>query len=142
MIHIASIQRDLLALLDALRLDQAHRCGGPLRLTALPTGARISGCEVRVANFPAGLGAMLTIAGAGARHMTITLEYAEGIVGSRTEGNRMVGDRPAHLDPQLGQLELLGVPKGHLIATFAWPSRGFSEADAVTVLGGRGSPPT
>ncbi|MFI9640957.1 sigma factor [Micromonospora sp. NPDC051925] len=40
------------------------------------------------------------------------------------------------LYPQLGQLELLGLEKAHLTASYGWPSRGFTEADAATVLGG------
>ncbi|MEU4770722.1 hypothetical protein [Micromonospora sp. NPDC023644] len=120
----------------ALRLDEARRCATPARLTTLPTGARVSGCTVDVAAFPEAVTASLQVEGTGGKQMKIAFQYAHSIEAGRTIGNRTIGGRSAYLYPQGGQLELLGIPKAHLIANFGWPYEGFTEADAAVVLGG------
>ncbi|MCX5067263.1 hypothetical protein OOJ91_15575 [Micromonospora lupini] len=132
---IADGERELLEVAGALRLDQARRCGGPLRLTTLPAGAEVTRCEVTVAPFPAAFGVVLMVTRGAEAHVTVEVQYAVGIAGNRTEGNRTIGGRPAYRDP-LGVLELLGFPKAHLTANLGFPSRGFTEEDAVTILGG------
>lgn len=80
---------------NALRFDAAYRCGGPLRLSALPEGARITNCGVWVERFPAGFNVSLVVIGNGDKLLKVDLQYAKSIVGARTDGNRMIGDRPA-----------------------------------------------
>ncbi|MEU4334681.1 hypothetical protein AB0F59_08650 [Micromonospora lupini] len=133
---IADDERELFEVAGALRLDQAHRCGGPLRLTTLPAGAQVTRCEVTVAPFPAAFGVQLTVTGSSPGGIQVELQYAIGISGGRTLGNREVSGKPAHIDRQSGELELLGFPKAHLTANFGWPAQGYTEADAATVLGG------
>lgn len=55
---------------------------------------------------------------------------------STTESNRVVGGRPAYLYPDGKKLELLGFPKAHLTVDLGWLVKGFTEADATTVLAG------
>ncbi|MER7335492.1 MULTISPECIES: hypothetical protein [unclassified Micromonospora] len=121
---------------SALRLDAAHRCASPLRLGALPSDARLSGCEVNAIGFPDSLDVLLLVTRPGERRMQVRLEYYREISGRRTEGNRTIGGRAAYLYPKGDELELLGFPKAHLTARFGWPLHGFTEADAAVVLGG------
>ncbi|MFI1193455.1 hypothetical protein ACH4T9_09355 [Micromonospora sp. NPDC020750] len=132
----AQNHQDLLDVAAALRLDRAYRCAAPVRLAALPEGARVVGCEVNLANFPATFTASLVLAGGQGGRMRVELGYDNDSAGTRTKGNRTIGDRPAYLSPQGDQLELLGLPKGHLVASFGGSYRGFTEADAAKVLGG------
>ncbi|MEV0724035.1 hypothetical protein AB0I37_14790 [Micromonospora purpureochromogenes] len=120
----------------ALRMDQAHRCATPLRLTMLPANAFLSRCAVNVVDFPDSLDVTLTIVALGPKLMEVRLERHSEIAGGRATGNRMIGGRAAYLYPGGEQLELLGIPKAHLVARFGWPQQGFTEADAATVLGG------
>ena len=120
----------------AVRFDEARRCTGPLRLTAMPKGASVGGCSVDVGSFPGGLSVTFWIYGPRPATMSVTLEYAAQIAGIPTDGNRTVNGRTAYASPQGDRLELLGFPKAHLIATYGWPMRGFTEADAATVLAG------
>ncbi|SCG58738.1 hypothetical protein [Micromonospora inositola] len=120
----------------ALRWDEARRCVAPLRLTDLPPGATIGGCTVNVAGFPGGIDVELTLRRGESSTMWVRLQYAVAIAGSRTDGNRTVDGRPAYLYPDGDKLELLGIPKTHLIADFRWPGKGFTETDAATVLAG------
>ncbi|MET8043086.1 hypothetical protein ABZU25_19760 [Micromonospora sp. NPDC005215] len=129
-------ERALFDVAAALRLDQAHRCGGPLRLTALPVGTQLIRCEMTVAPFPAAFGVVMTVSGSTPDAIQVQLQYAASIAGIRTEGNRTIGGRPAYFDRQSGALELLGFPKAHLTAGSAQPGRGHDEEDAATVLGG------
>ncbi|MGC5020468.1 hypothetical protein [Micromonospora sp. DT47] len=127
---------ELLVAADLLRWDQARRCAAPLRLTALPPGATLAGCRVDLGAFPQALSATMTLTRTGERWMSVGLQYAQGVAGGRTEGNRTIGGRAAYLYPKGDQLELLGFPKAHLIADFGWPTVGFTEADATALLAG------
>ncbi|MGV9215433.1 hypothetical protein ACTFTM_26560 [Micromonospora sp. RB23] len=133
---IGDDQQDLFDVAAALRLDQAHHCGGPLRLTGLPPGTRVTRCDVTVAPFPAAFGVQMMVSGSKPGGIQVELQYARGIASSRTDGNRMIGDKPANIDLRSGELELLGFPKAHLTANFGWPAQGYTEQDAATVLGG------
>lgn len=108
----------LRAAVAALRLDEAHRCASPLRLTTLPPDSRLDSCQVDVAEFPAMLDVLLVVTGSADRRLEVQLEYRSGIVGRRTEGNRTINGRAAYLYPQLSRLELLGLEKAHLTALF------------------------
>lgn len=121
---------------DALRWDEARRCEAPLQLTTLPKDAMVIGCRVDVSGFPNGFTTELAIARGESAVMYVRLVYGAQIAGSRSDGNRTIGGRPAYLDPKGEQLELLGIPKAHLIADFGWPADGFTEADAETLLAG------
>ncbi|SCL65423.1 hypothetical protein [Micromonospora peucetia] len=120
----------------ALRLGEARRCVAPVRLTALPGGARLKRCTVDAGAFPAALNMSLMVAGAGEALIHVAFDYARSIATDRTSGNLTIDGRPAYRYPQGGQLELLGIPKAHLIANFGWPYEGFTEADAAVLLGG------
>ncbi|MEV0806117.1 hypothetical protein [Micromonospora sp. NPDC050200] len=133
---VAPDDRDLRTAVAALRLDEAYRCAAPLRLTALPAGARLGRCAVTVINFPDSLDVQFTVLGSKEERLDVRLEYRSEIAGSRTEGNRTIGGRPAYRYPRGDKLELLGIPKAHLTVWFGWPHQGFTEADAATVLAG------
>lgn len=121
---------------DALRWDEARRCAAPLRLHTLPPGATVGGCSVDVSAFPGTINAGLTLYRGRSATMSVRLQYAAQLAGVRADSNRTVGSRQAYLYPDGGKLELLGIPKAHLIADFGWPAQGFTEADAATVLAG------
>ncbi|WP_446216637.1 hypothetical protein [Micromonospora sp. IBHARD004] len=120
----------------ALRWDESRRCAAPLRLDALPIDTTVGGCSVDVSAFPGAINVELTLYRGRSATMFLRLQYAVAIAGSRTDGNRTVDGRPAYLYPDGGKLELLGIPKAHLIADFGWPGKGFTETDAATVLAG------
>ncbi|MEU4529564.1 hypothetical protein AB0F49_15150 [Micromonospora ureilytica] len=130
---VADDDRDLFDVAAALRLDQAHRCGGPLRLTALPAGTQLRRCEMTVAPFPAAFGVQMMVSGNDLGAIQVELQYAASIVGSRSEGNRTIGGRAAYRAGG-AELELLGFPKAHLTAI--WMGQGYGEEAAATVLGG------
>ncbi|MEU9508339.1 hypothetical protein AB0D32_18920 [Micromonospora sp. NPDC048170] len=132
----AATAREIDVAVDALRLDDARRCDGPVRLTTLPTGARLTGCRIDADSFPDTLRVSLRVAATEQRQMTVSFEYASSIASSRAEGNRTIAGRPAYRYPQGEQLELLGFPEAHLVADFGWPFGGFTEQDAALVLGG------
>lgn len=133
---IAQDQQDLAAVAAGLRLDRAYHCGGPLRLTALPTGARVTNCEVSVERLPAGLDVLLTIGRPTVSGLRVGLGYSVAIAEERTKGNRTIAGKPAYRTPQGDTLELLGFPKALLSAEFGLPFQGFTEEDAATVLAG------
>ncbi|MEU4714782.1 hypothetical protein AB0F73_14135 [Micromonospora purpureochromogenes] len=120
----------------ALRMDLAHRCPAPLRLTTLPADAFLTRCAVNVVNFPDSLDVTLTVGAPGEKLMDVRLERHSEFGEGRATGNRTIGGRPAYLHPRGEELELLGIPKAHLTARFGRPGQGFTESDAVTVLGG------
>ncbi|MEU4553407.1 hypothetical protein [Micromonospora violae] len=121
---------------EALRLDQAYGCTGPLRLTALPAGAQLTRCSTVVGTFPAAYAVMLAVIDED-RDMGITVElqYAGTTVTDKPPANRTVDGRPAHFDPAGARLELLDIPRAQLFATFNY-ERSLGEAQAATVLGG------
>ncbi|MFG2169655.1 hypothetical protein [Micromonospora chersina] len=121
---------------DALRWNQARRCAGPLRLTTLPPGATVVNCAVDVSAFPGGLNARFVLVRGEDATMRLTFDHASQLAGGRTEGNRTVGGRSAYLYPDGTRLEVLGIPKSHLIATFGGLDKGFTEADATVLLAG------
>ncbi|MEU7846548.1 hypothetical protein AB0B74_11320 [Micromonospora parva] len=133
---VAPTAAALQAARSALRLDVAHRCSAPVRLTAMPAGAWPAGCEVTVANFPAALDVSLVVNGSGFRSMEVRLQYARSIAGARTESNATAAGRRVYRYPKGEMMELLGIPKAHLTAGWGWPNEGFTEDDATTVLGG------
>ncbi|PWU44791.1 hypothetical protein DLJ46_24210 [Micromonospora globispora] len=120
----------------AVRFDQARRCAAPVRLTSLPEGVRLGGCSVDVTSFPATVNVDLMLYRGSTGTMSVRYRYANQIAGLRSDSNRTVGGRPAYRYPQEDTLELLGIPKTHLTAEFGWPGKGFTEADATTVLAG------
>ncbi|MFE0530684.1 hypothetical protein ACFW0V_24120 [Micromonospora parva] len=133
---VAPTDAALQAARSALRLDVAHRCSAPVRLTAMPAGAWNAGCEVSVANLPTALDVSLVVNGSGFRSMEVRLRYPHGIVGDRPEPNATAGGRPVHVSAQGETMELLDVPKAQVTAGWGRPNEGFTEEDAATVLGG------
>ncbi|WP_327041805.1 hypothetical protein OG400_00920 [Micromonospora ureilytica] len=121
---------------SALRLDVAHRCSAPMRLTALPAGAWSAGCEVTVTDLPDALDVSLIVDGRGQRSMEVRLQYPHSIVGDRQEPNATAGGRPVYVYPQGEKMELLDIAKAQVTAGWGLPHRGFTEEDAATVLGG------
>ncbi|MCZ7435737.1 hypothetical protein O7598_04965 [Micromonospora sp. WMMC241] len=126
---------------EVLRFDTARRCAGPVRLTDLPAGARVVGCDVDVSSFPGLVTANLTVNRDRTHYMWLRYRYASHVAGSRTEGNRTIAGRPAYLSPDGTTLELLGQPKVDLVAQLRWAADGtgppgFTEAEAGTLLGG------
>ncbi|MEU5938747.1 hypothetical protein ABZ807_06085 [Micromonospora sp. NPDC047548] len=126
----------LVKAVEAIRWNEARRCAAPLRLSTLPEGATVSACSVDVTAFPKGLKVELTLYREPSATMWVKLLYGAQVAGSTTESNRVVGGRPGYLYPDGTKLELLGFPKAHLTADFGWPEKGFTEADATTVLAG------
>ncbi|WP_420115719.1 hypothetical protein [Micromonospora sp.] len=128
--------RDLRTVAQALRLDEAYRCATPLRLTALPPDARLARCAVNLVDLPDSVDVLLTVLRGEDQRLDVRLEYHAEFVGRRTEGNRTIGDRAGYLHPRGDELELLGLTGARLAVRFGPPRRGFTEADAATVLGG------
>ncbi|AXO36395.1 hypothetical protein [Micromonospora sp. B006] len=128
----------------AIRWNEARRCDAPLRLGAVPQDARVATCEVEASAFPGGLTVVLTLVRSPAATMEVRLVYGAQIARDVTRADRTVGGRPAYLYPDGHQLELLGIPKAHLTATFGWqwpedPPKGqidFTETEAASVLAG------
>ncbi|WBC17674.1 hypothetical protein O7600_12980 [Micromonospora sp. WMMA1998] len=129
---------------EAIRWNEARRCDAPLRLGAVPSNAQVATCAVDADGFPGGLTVELTIVRAPTATMNVRLVHGAQIARDVTSGNRTVDGRPAHLSAEGHQLELLGIPKAHLTATFGWmwqnpPPAGqvdFTEAEAASVLAG------
>ncbi|MBY8873373.1 hypothetical protein K7640_16180 [Micromonospora sp. PLK6-60] len=134
---------------QALRLDEARRCGGPVRLTRLPDGAGLSSCQVDASRFPKLVTVNVNVTRPGDRWMRLSYRYAVEAGGAPRAGNTEIDGRPAYLvpgpaaspvdgDPQRtgGELELLGLAKTRLEANWGWPTYGFDERDARVLLGG------
>ncbi|MFI7209747.1 hypothetical protein ACIBP4_07870 [Micromonospora maritima] len=129
---------------DAIRWNEARRCDAPLRLGAVPPDARVATCAVDVGAFPGGLTVELTVVRSPTATLSVQLVHGTQIARDVTSGNRTVDGRPAHLSADGHQLELLGIPKAHLTATFGWlwpnePPAGqvdFTETEAASVLAG------
>ncbi|MBU8856750.1 MULTISPECIES: hypothetical protein [unclassified Micromonospora] len=142
---LGSDQATLKRAVDAVRWDEARRCGGPVRLTTLPANAAVTGCSVDAAAFPKGLTAQLTVFRAPSSTMWMRLIHGPDTAGDTGRGsNRDLEGRPGFLYPDGTRLELLGLPQGRLTVDFAWPFPGdrpagqvdFTETDAATVLAG------
>ncbi|MGQ5262813.1 hypothetical protein ACTWLT_18905 [Micromonospora sp. ZYX-F-536] len=125
----------------ALRWDEATRCAAPLRLDALPAGAKVMNCSVDVASYPRLVTAQFTVQRADTETMWVRYRYASQ-AGTRTETNRTVAGRPAFLSAKGMKLELTGIPGTTMAVDFGWPWDGqipsaiFTEADATTLLAG------
>ncbi|MDG4805897.1 hypothetical protein O7634_03905 [Micromonospora sp. WMMD1120] len=117
---------------EALRLDRAYRCAGPVRLTTLPVGARVVSCGMVVSTFPAAYAVLLNASDDRGRGMSVELQYAATAV-TGGAANRTIGDRPAHYDPGSARLELLDIPQARLLAALA-AEQPFSEAEGGSVL--------
>ncbi|SCE93555.1 hypothetical protein [Micromonospora chokoriensis] len=121
----------------ALRLDQAYRCAGPVRLTDLPTGAETFACSSFVGTFPAAYAVVLRVTDNQLRGMSVEFQYAGTALTAKPPANRSIGGRPAYYDPSFdpsgARLELLDIPQAQLFAAFNH-ERSFSEAEATTVL--------
>ncbi|MET8466586.1 hypothetical protein [Micromonospora zamorensis] len=134
---VAKDQSDLFDVAAALRLDQAYRCGGPMRLTALPPGTQITACEAWVGEIPARLSVALMVARGSEPGIRVDLGHTIGVAASRKKGNRTIGGKPIYRSPQGDYLELLSLSEAsHLSVDFGWPAQGYTEEDAATVLGG------
>ncbi|MFF5175002.1 hypothetical protein ACFY3U_20520 [Micromonospora sp. NPDC000089] len=122
----------------ALRLTEARRCGGPLQLSSMPAGARLHACSVDVTRYPSLLTARLAIIGPAAERMEVSYQYAVGVISPPTRGDTTINGRPAirYSQGELKRLELLGFPKVHVTAEYGWPTPGFDELDAASVLAG------
>jgi hypothetical protein len=131
-----------------LRWNEARSCAVPLRLGSLPDGAPISSCSVDVSSYPRLVTSDFTLARAATQVMFVNYRYASG-AGTRTEGNRTIGGRPANLSADGTTLDLLGIRRTVVSANFGcqWDgplpagvepgaTSGFTETDATTVLAG------
>ena len=114
--HRPRTRQALCDVVGALRLDQACRCAGPLRLTTLPAGApdhQLRGGRSR--SFPAALACTSIFSrGAAGRaiHVELQLPLRRASPAARTEETGQSPARPAYLAPDGTSLELLGLPEG------------------------------
>ncbi|MFF5055737.1 hypothetical protein ACFY1S_21400 [Micromonospora sp. NPDC000663] len=123
----------------ALRWGEARRCAAPLRLGALPDGAKITVCSVDVASYPRLVTARFHLQRSPMENMSVEYRYAsQG--GTHTEADRTIAGRPALLSARGTRLELAGIPGTTVYADFGWPWDGeapaniFTEADATALL--------
>ncbi|MEW1585038.1 hypothetical protein AB0283_06265 [Micromonospora vinacea] len=131
---VADDERALFDVAATLRLDQAHGCTGPLRLTDLPAGAQLRSCWMVVGTFPAAYAVMLQVRDdERGPALTVELQYAGATVTDKPAANRTIGGRPAHFDPSGERLELLDIPRAQLFAALNH-KQSFNEAEAATVL--------
>ncbi|MEU8183835.1 hypothetical protein AB0B86_24080 [Micromonospora sp. NPDC049047] len=127
---------------EALRWKEARRCAAPLRLGALPEGAKVTGCSVDVDSYPRVVTARFDVVRAPTERMSVEYRYvSQG--GTYTNADRTIAGRPALLSGRGTRLELVGIPKTTVLADFAWPAgegtpmnwpKSFTEADATLVL--------
>lgn len=125
---------DLRGVAERLWLDEARRCSVPFQLTALPAGARVSGCEVNLLSFPTTVSGSVLVTSR-SRTMQIHAEYVRGRSGGKPP-NYQVAGRDAFLYPAHDELELLDQPGWYLSARMGKAYSGFSVDDAALVLGG------
>ncbi|WP_371409596.1 hypothetical protein OG423_10910 [Micromonospora zamorensis] len=124
----------------ALRWKEARRCAAPLRLGALPEGAKVTNCEVDIDSYPRMVTARFGLQRTAMENMSVEYRYAS-TVGTYTEADRTIGGRPALLSAKGTRLELVGIPRTRVIADFGWPWDGerpasiFTEAEATALLG-------
>ncbi|MET7970402.1 hypothetical protein [Micromonospora sp. NPDC005305] len=121
--------------LEALRWDEARRCAAPVRLDALPADATVDSCRVDLSSYPGLVTAQLGVRGDREQHMAVWYRYAVQ-AGTNAKSNRTFGGRPAYVPPNGWTIDLVGVPKVELRATFDASGEGFTEADAGTLLAG------
>lgn len=127
---------------QALRFNEARRCAAPLRLDALPAGAKVTACSVGVASYPRLITAHLTLQRSDYQAMWVRYQYLS-TAGTSTRTNRTVGGRPAFLSPNGTTLELVGIKGTTAAVDFGLPqgserppSSSFTEADAAVLLAG------
>ncbi|MFC0006021.1 hypothetical protein [Micromonospora siamensis] len=133
----------------ALRVDEARRCTGPVRVTSLPSGSRTASCQVDVSHSPGLITARIDVSRPGEQRMSLSYRYAIEAGMAPEAGNTEVDGKPAQLDPGppktpakgqkpevRGRLELLGLGKARLVVQWGWPYYGFDEVDAAVVLAG------
>ncbi|MEU8297882.1 hypothetical protein AB0C04_11410 [Micromonospora sp. NPDC048909] len=139
----------------ALRFDEARRCVAPIRLTALPRGARITECEVAtrelawprvvtMAKTPTPpvpvqavdrTTAVLTVALDAKAIMPVRLDYSTSSRDNRQKANRTVAGRPVF---DMGDFwYVLGIPHTHLLMGHEnrW-QRPPTDAEVDTLIGG------
>ncbi|MFI6264700.1 hypothetical protein [Micromonospora sp. NPDC051006] len=140
----------------ALRFDETRRCVAPIRLTALPQGARITGCEVatRELAWPGVLTraqsptptpmparavdqttATLTVALDAKASMPVRLRYSPRPVDDRQKANRTIAGRPVF---DMGDFwSVLGIPHTDLSLGHEnrW-QRPPTDAEVETLIGG------
>ncbi|HEX7744927.1 MAG TPA: hypothetical protein VF462_06670 [Micromonosporaceae bacterium] len=122
----------LRAVAEGLWLDEALRCSVPFQLTALPSGARVTGCEVNVRGYPTSFSGSVLVKSAGGT-MQIHAEY--GLPGQKVPNYKVAG-RDAYLYPAHDELELLNQPGLYLGARAGNKLSGLDVDDAALVLGG------
>ncbi|MFI6067337.1 hypothetical protein ACIA47_19070 [Micromonospora sp. NPDC051227] len=126
---------------QALRFNEARRCAAPLRLDALPAGAKVTACSVGVASYPRLITAHLTLQRPDHQVMWVRYQYLS-TAGTSTRANRTVGGRPAFLSPNGTTLELVGIKGTTAAVDFGLPQGSedppsrFTEADATVLLAG------
>jgi hypothetical protein len=124
----------LRAVAEGLWLDEALRCSVPFQLTALPTGARVTGCEVSARSFPQSLTASVLVTSSD-RTMQIHAEYGSRVGGGKA-ANYQVAGRDAYLYPAHDELELLDQRGWYVSARAGDKPSGLDVEDAALVLGG------
>ncbi|MFC8301441.1 hypothetical protein [Micromonospora orduensis] len=123
----------------ALRWKEPRRCAAPLRLGALPAGAKVTVCSVDVASYPRLVTARFALQRTPMENMSVEYRYVSQ-AGTYTEADRTIAGRPALLSAQGTRLELVGIPRTRVIADFGWPWAGerpakiFTEAEATALL--------
>ena len=125
----------------ALRWNEARRCAAPLRLDALPAGAKVTSCSVGVASYPRLITARFTFKRLDYQVMWLRYQYLS-TAGTSTRTNRTIAGRPAFLSSNGTSLELVGIKGTTVAVDFGLPPGGgrppssFTEADATVVLAG------
>jgi hypothetical protein len=117
---------------EGVWLDEAVRCSVPFQLTALPRGARVTGCEVNARGYPRSFSGSVLVT-SGNRTMEI---HAEPGLPSQHKPNYEVGGREAYLYPAHDELELLNQPGLYLGARAGDKLAGLDVDDAALMLGG------
>ncbi|HEX5996081.1 MAG TPA: hypothetical protein VFY84_13155 [Jiangellales bacterium] len=125
---------DLRAVAEGLWLDEALRCSVPFQLTTLPTGARVSGCEVNARGYPQSFSGSVLVSSSGGT-MRIHAEYPPGLAGGKA-ANYQVAGRDAFLYPEHDELELLDEQAMYLTARAGDKLAGLDVDDATLVLAG------
>jgi hypothetical protein len=117
---------------EGLWLYEARRCSVPFQLTALPAGARVTGCEVNVRSYPRSVSGTVFVTSSGS---TMQIHVERGSAGSMTPNYEVAG-RAAYLYPAHDELELLDQQGLYVGARAGNKPDGLDVADAALVLGG------